>query len=149
MPFIFRSRLTDGQPLNVLGDSQTLLFGADDTAGAFALIDQENPPGFQVPLNLNEIHDETNYVISGEVEFQVGSNVKILRSGDSIHIPRGVAHRFRVVGKSPSRMLLMFHPAGLESLFRELNLKFPPGAPLDIAELNQVCRPYGTRVLEL
>jgi mannose-6-phosphate isomerase-like protein (cupin superfamily) len=147
--YLIRSTTSTEGAFNVLGDSQKLLLASADTSGAFALIEQENPSGFEIPLNVHDAHEETNFIISGEVLFVIGPDSLTLRPGDCLHIRRGTPHRFRVIGATSARMLLMFHPAGLENLFRELDAKFPPGSLPKLDDLNVICAPYRTRVIEL
>lgn len=147
--YLIRSRESTPDALRVLGDAQSLLLAGADTGKTFSLIDQENLPGFEVPLNVHDAHDETNYLISGEVTFEVGSSTHHLRAGDCLHIYRGTPHRFRVIGATPARMLLLFHPSGLELLFRELDRRFLGDTRPSLEELNRVCAPFQTRVLEL
>ncbi len=52
-------------------------------------------PGQAHPLHKHLEKEETFQVLMGEVEAELGDNVRVLKPGDSITIPRGHMHAFR------------------------------------------------------
>lgn len=133
-----------GHPLNVLGDRQTVKVTGEDTGGAFALVENHNPPGVGIPMHLHRHEDETFYVVEGDVRFTVDGEQIEAGPGTTVFLPRGTPHAFEVVGDGPARMLILLAPAGLEGLFRELAaLDGPP----DPAALAAACGPYGIEFL--
>jgi len=83
------------------------------------------------PRHLHHDLDEWIYVIEGEFEFQVGgsSGVKYLRdlkdkpfrvrAGESVFLPRKVAHVWGCVSRRPGKIINMYKPAGKMEDFRE------------------------------
>lgn len=135
----------EGEPLNVIGDRQTVKVSADDTGGAFVLVENLNEPGVGIPMHVHHNEDEVFYVISGQVEFTLTDGPTVAEAGATVFLPRGTPHAFRVVGSEPARMLTLLVPGRLEGLFREL-ATFPPGPP-DPERLMAACAPYGIAFL--
>jgi mannose-6-phosphate isomerase-like protein (cupin superfamily) len=129
----------DGERINVIGDSQTIKLDGAMTNGLFALIEQNNTAGAGVPLHVHTREDETFYVCDGEVTFQVGEIEILAPGGTTVYLPRGVPHGFRV--NKPTRALVSVHPAGAESMFRELS-ELPSGPP-DMKRVTKICARYG------
>ena len=134
-------RDNEGPKLNILGDHQQFKFTGKDTNGQYLSIFQDNPPNTEIPMHVHENEDEVYRVIEGEVEFTVGGETTLLKSGDAIFLPRKIAHSWKVVGNSNAKVLLDVFPAGLEAMFEELN-KLPAGPP-DFPVVAEICGRYG------
>jgi quercetin dioxygenase-like cupin family protein len=50
--------------------------------------------GMQCSLHHHKVKDETFYVVSGKVAFELDGRHQVLESGDSIHVPPLAKHRF-------------------------------------------------------
>lgn len=131
----------DGTRLTVLGDKQCIKLSGKDTNNQFTLIEQANEPGVGVPQHVHTYEDEVFYVMEGTVEFQIEDAVQILKAGELTYVPRGVAHRFTVVGDAKAKVQLSIFPAGIEHMFAELD-QLPPGPP-DFAAVTGICGKYG------
>jgi len=130
----------DGQNLNVLGDNQLLKLTSDDTNGAYTLVEQVNSVGTGIPLHIHNNEEETFFIIEGKYEFKVEGELVAAPAGTTVHLPRGVAHEFKVVEGSPARALIWLCPAGGEKMFQELSaLPIPP----DMAQVVSTCAKYG------
>ena len=134
-----------GEPLDVIGDRQTVKVSADDTDGAFVLVENLNEPGVGIPMHVHHGEDEVFYVVSGQVEFTLADGPVVAEAGTTVFLPKGTPHAFRVVGDGPARMLTLLVPGRLEGLFREL-AQFPAGPP-DPERLVATCAPYGIEFL--
>ena len=132
-----------GEHLNILGDHQQFKFTGKDTNGKFLSIYQNNPPNTQIPLHIHENEDEVYKVIEGEIEFTVDGKTTLLKSGDTIFLPRKIAHTWKVVGTNNAKVFLDIFPAGLENMFEELN-KLPAGSS-DFSKIVEICGQYGIR----
>jgi len=65
--------------------------------------------------------DEWVYIIDGEWTFRVGDGQFHISAGESIFLPRNVAHIWSPVGDQPGRIINVYQPAGkIEEFFREL-----------------------------
>jgi mannose-6-phosphate isomerase-like protein (cupin superfamily) len=119
------------------GESHSLGFSsilfkvsARETNGALFVVEHENLIKGGPPVHYHLHQDEWFYVMEGEVLFQVGSERKLLRGGESIIGPSMVPHGFSSVGEKPGRMLIAFTPAGkMEEFFRAVAI--PNGPAMD------------------
>ena len=89
-----------------------------DTDGALAIFEQTSlSQGKGTPLHIHTSQDEIFYVIEGSYKFQVGEDKYDLTTGDSIFLPRQVAHAWTQVSEK-GKMTLIMQPAGkLENFF--------------------------------
>ena len=92
----------EGQYINVIGDNQYIKLTGEETAGAYTLIEEINPPGVGVPLHLHENEDETFHVAEGQVEFTLDGKPVTAGAGTTVYLPRRVPHAFKVVGQTPA-----------------------------------------------
>ncbi|MGY2133450.1 cupin domain-containing protein [Hymenobacter sp. HD11105] len=135
----------DGIRLTVLGDHQCIKLSGKDTNNQFTLIEQSNEPGVGVPKHVHAHEDEVFYVMEGMVEFQIEDTVQTLKAGELTYVPRGVAHRFTIVGDTKAKVQLSIFPAGIERMFEELD-QLPPGPP-DFGAVTAICAKYGVTIL--
>jgi quercetin dioxygenase-like cupin family protein len=54
-------------------------------------------------------HEQSTFVLEGELEFVLGAEIRTIRAGDLVIIPSGVEH-FVKVGPRPTRVLDIFSP---------------------------------------
>ena len=89
-----------------------------DTDGDLAIFEQTSlSQGKGTPLHIHHFQDEIFYVIEGKYKFQVGDEKHDLTVGDSIFLPRKVAHAWTQVSEK-GKMIVTMQPAGkLENFF--------------------------------
>ncbi|WP_198536062.1 MULTISPECIES: cupin domain-containing protein [Pseudofrankia] len=105
--------------LAVVGDTYTVLFSGEQTAGRFAMLDMLIPPGGGPPPHRHDF-EECFRVLEGSVEVRVRDLPPIwLKAGESANIPANAAHAFRNAARVPARLLCTVAPAGLERYFAE------------------------------
>ncbi len=69
-------------------------------------------PGFDQPEYMEHVGDDMVFVLEGQIEVEVADlRTEILNSGDAMGYPSVVPHRWRVVGDSPARFLMVSAPA--------------------------------------
>ena len=95
-----------------------LKVSGSDTDGALAIFEQTSlSQGKGTPLHIHISQDEIFYVIEGAYKFQVGEDKYDLTTGDSIFLPRQVAHAWTQVSEK-GKMTVIMQPAGkLENFF--------------------------------
>ena len=94
--------------------------GDGDTGGAYSIHDNIIPAGSPEPLpHIHRDHEETFYVLEGELTVRVGQRTFTAPAGSFVVIPRGVVHQPSNPGREPTRVLLIFSPAGMERFFEE------------------------------
>ena len=114
----------------------SLKASGDDTAGAFSLLEADEPPGFGPPMHIHHNAAEAFYVVAGEYRIFVDDEEFACPAGSFIHIPAGVRHGFRV-GALPSRKLNLYAPAAMVGYFDDLSAAIARDemAPEDLAEI--------------
>ena len=94
---------------------------AEDTAGAYTLMEDNLKSSFALGLHVHKQHAETFYILEGCVDFYVGSEWITADPGATLHVPPGVPHACRMTnGHDSARMLMIFQPAGFDQYLAEL-----------------------------
>jgi quercetin dioxygenase-like cupin family protein len=104
-----------------VGDTYTITVTGEDTAGRFCLMDMHIPPGGGPPPHRHDF-EETFILLEGELEATFRGKKRIVRAGETVHIPANAPHQFHNVSTQPVRLLCVCSPAGLEDFFREVGV---------------------------
>lgn len=132
-----------GRTFNVLGgDEITIKADAEDTDGAFTVIETITPPGAGPPPHMHQREDESFYIVEGEFEFHIGKDTAKVKAGSFVMSPRNIPHSFRNVGADPGKLLIVCQPAGFEKFVEEF-ATIPPDQPPDLAKMASIGRKYG------
>jgi quercetin dioxygenase-like cupin family protein len=134
-------RAAEGETLNVLGVAVRFLCGGGDTRHAWSVMENVIPANAGPPLHQHP-WDEAYFVISGEVDFQIGERRERVGAGDFIYAPGGTLHAFHGVSQAPARMLIFDAPAHAEAFFRELHREVTE-APSDLPKLPAIGARHG------
>ncbi len=134
-------RQNEGETLNVLGVAVRFLCRAEDTSGAWSLMENviprnSGPPPHQHPWA------EAYFITAGEVEFQIGARRELVRAGDFVYAPGGTVHAFHGVSESPARMLIFDAPAHAESFFKDVHREVSQ-MPRDLPKLPEIGARHG------
>jgi len=70
----------EGRAIDLGGFSVSVKAGADDTDGAFSLLEADEPTGFGPPLHIHHDAAETFYVLAGEYIIYLGGTRNSLSS---------------------------------------------------------------------
>ena len=124
-PIILRAG--KGRSIDLGNFAMTVKATADDTRGAFSLLEADEPPGFGPPMHIHREAAEAFYVVAGEYLIFVIDEEFVCPAGSFIYIPAGVPHGFRV-GSVPSRKLNLYSPAAMIGYFDELSGAIARGA---------------------
>src|SRR5919107_2475606 len=142
----------DGKDLtNPIGGAMVLKIRDQYTHGAFSVHDNTIPPGSPGPRpHLHRRHEETFYVLQGELTVRVGPRKIVAPAGSFVVVPRGVVHQPSNPGTEPTRVLLIFSPAGMDHFFEEaaegrMRLQAPPTDTAILEELEAFTKKYGLR----
>lgn len=101
------------------GEPNDCKVSGNDTEGAICVFEFTGSGGG--PPHLHHDQDEWIYVVEGEFEFHVGDKRFQLSAGESVFMPRKVAHMWGCVSGTPGRIINAYQPAGkMEEFFREL-----------------------------
>ena len=129
-----------------IGSAKVLVHATgDDTLGAFSLLETAEPaPGSGPPLHIHRDAAESFYVIQGEYAMHIDGRDFACPAGSFVHVPRGMAHTFRV-SQAGSRKLNLYTPAAMVGYFDELAAAISAG--LDEAGLAEIAERYAMHVL--
>lgn len=122
---------------------------AQDSNGAMCIFEFHCNSGG--PRHLHRDQDEWIYVIDGDFEFETGDRRFRAGAGESIFVPRKVAHAWACVSGGMGKIINTYQPAGkMEQFFRELG-KYN-GKPyihevLSINEFRQLFNDHGMDLL--
>lgn len=133
----------------VLGERVTVKLTSPQTDGNFTAAEVVSRPGGGVPPHRHRAMDEFFYVIEGEYEFDLDGKPTRAPAGTFVHVPKGVLHGFRNVGKSEARLADFHTPGGFERFFEECGVECtdptkPPAAdPPDMQKLLRIFEKHG------
>ena len=87
--------------------------------GVFTIIETSIPPGDMIPPHTHTREDECNFVLEGELTFDVGGEIVVARAGSFVVKPRGVYHAFCNTGTEAARALEIHTPGEFENYYDE------------------------------
>ncbi len=108
---------TEGEALWFAGALVTYKATGAETHGGLTVADVRAPKGADSPRHRHQHEDEAWYVVSGELTFWLGDDVRTVGAGTFVFGPRQVEHRFRV-DSAEAHFLLLLTPAGFEDFTR-------------------------------
>jgi mannose-6-phosphate isomerase-like protein (cupin superfamily) len=130
----------------------TIVASAEDTGGAFGLVEALAAPGSSPPLHIHHREDESFWVLEGRLTVRCGEETFDALPGSFAFLPRGVPHTFVVEGDEPARILGLSVPGGFEGYFAAAGRPaeaygLPPASPPDIATLGRVGAEFGVEIV--
>jgi len=113
----------------------------------FAVFESELPAGFDgPPPHIHRIYDEAFYVLDGAVAYSLDGQSHTCSAGSFIFVPRGAAHGFNNLEKSPARLLVITTPAAIQLVEEATFLMGLPGPP-DFEKLTDLFRRHETDIV--
>ena len=137
-----------GESVRLGGEPNACKVAAADTGGAMCVFEFCGHGGW--PHHSHHEQDEWLYVVDGELTCQVGDRRLRLRRGESLFVPRTVAHWWASVSEIPSTVLEVYQPAGrMEQFFREVGRFTDPPLheALSVEEMVRLFDAYGMCLL--
>lgn len=122
----------DDASIEWLGVRYKTILAPEETGGAMSIVDSLSPAGSGPPRHIHHKEDEAFVMITGRCKVWVEGVETIAGPGESIFIPRGKEHTFRVIGEEPSRHLVILTPGGFEGFFEDMaqgNYRIPEDMP--------------------
>jgi quercetin dioxygenase-like cupin family protein len=107
-------------PAAVPGHSFRIVADAAGTGGAYSLTEATSPPGAGVPPHVHDGSVECFFVLDGSYRLTVSGTTYDADPGGFVLVPRGAPHQFEVVGTADARAVVLFAPAGFETVFRRM-----------------------------
>ena len=131
----------EGNSLSSGSDTYTEKVVGRDTNGAYTLMEL-TLSGEAPPRHIHDAHEESFYVLEGEVEFEMGGQSVRGKAGFFVLIPRGTVHTFWSVGTVPARLLKVISPPGFERFFEEID------GETDLARIAAASSKYSVEFVE-
>lgn len=137
------------------GDVYSMLVTGKESTNSLFQFEAVVPPGGGPPPHTHSREEETFYIISGSLEFQIGDVTHIANKGDFVYIPPGVVHRFKNVGDVTSVQLVTFSPSRMDGFFNEVftvvkdrSVPPPPITQEFIKKMADAAPKYGLKYVE-
>jgi len=92
---------------------------AEDLGSAYTIIEAGLPPGAMIPPHTHTREDECNFVLEGELTFDIGGEIVVAQAGSFVVKLRGVYHAFCNTGAGPNRHLEIHSPGEVENYYDE------------------------------
>ena len=128
---------SDGTPtMNPIGGQMVRKIADTMTHAAYSIHDNILPGGSPGPRPHRHLHhDEVFYVLDGTLTVRVESQRFTAEAGSFVVIPRGSIHQPSNPSTTPTHVLLLFSPGGMDQFFLEVAaLQLPLQAvPIDPA----------------
>ena len=110
----------DSDAIEWLGVKYKTILTTEQSGGAMSIVDSWSPAGSGPPRHIHAGEDETFVVITGTCKVWIAGEERLAGPGESVFIPRGIEHTFKVVGDEPSRHLVILTPGGFEGFFADM-----------------------------
>ncbi len=132
------------------GGRVRIIAGASSTDRSFSIVESTEPPGSGAPLHVHHGEAEAFYILEGTVELTCGDQTVTAHAGDFVYTPKGVPHKYTVVGDKPARLLLLFSRPGFEMFFAEGGspLDQPPAGPPNPEAFRRLVEKYDMELLQ-
>lgn len=135
-----------GQKLNILGISLFIRVHGKDTNGTLSIVESHDQSGGGPPPHIHHREDETFQVLEGEYEFNVDGQTILAKPGATLFAPRGIAHTYRYVGKTPGKLMCTITPAGFEGFFEEIGA-ITTQEQQNIPRVLEIAQKFGMEIL--
>jgi mannose-6-phosphate isomerase-like protein (cupin superfamily) len=145
IPRAYVLRPGHGRSIDLGGFRMSVKATGEETAGAFSLLEADEPAGFGPPLHIHRDCAEAFYVLAGEYIVFIEGRESSCPAGSFIFIPAGIPHGFRV-GAVASRKLNLYAPAAMVGYFDELAAATASGK-VDPAALSDIAVRYSMEVI--
>src|SRR3954454_3235168 len=143
---------TQPRALRFIDNLVHILIDGQSSDGALALLDERGRRGTMPPLHVHRRHDETFYVLEGEVTLFAPGEQRFLTAGQAAFAARDVPHTYRVESDE-ARWLGISAPAGFDDFGRAVPEPVgaaelqPSSHSFDPASLSQPAAKAGIEIL--
>ena len=103
-----------------LGVQYKTILAPEQTGGTMSIVDSLSPAGSGPPRHVHMNEDETFVILTGTCKFWLEGEESTAGAGESVFIPRGKEHTFKVTGDEPCRHLVILTPGGFEAFFTDM-----------------------------
>lgn len=111
---------THDDTIEWLGVTYRTILSAAQTGGSMSIVDSNSPSMSGPPRHIHHGEDETFVILTGRCKIWIEGEIRIAGPGESVFIPRGREHTFKVVSTEPCRHLVILTPGGFEGFFADM-----------------------------
>ena len=115
-----KTNILGADAIEWLGVHYKTILKTTDSGGAMSVVDSVSPPESGPPRHVHHDADETFVVLTGDILFWLEGEQCVRGPGQTMFVPRGKEHTFRVVSDTPCRHLVILTPGGFEGFFNEM-----------------------------
>lgn len=131
-----------GERARIGGMEATFKVAAEQTGGAFSMVEFVVAPRALVPPHVHENKNEVSYVTEGELGFMLGDEDISAPAGTTVMRPARIPHALWNASHAPARMVEVYSPGGFERYFLELARAFAGDEPPRMSELEELGRRF-------
>jgi quercetin dioxygenase-like cupin family protein len=129
------SKQEAGENLWFAGGLLTFKVTSEQSGGSLILFEHTASRGKLTPLHLHADHNETVYILEGELLFHIDGVEQRVGPSDVVSIPRGTPHAMLVTAER-TRSLWVVTPGGaMEAFFRQAG-DLAPSRTLPVVEID-------------
>ncbi len=139
-------RAGQGELISAAGVEHRFKLTAGHTGGRLGFEEFVVPPAtLGARPHVHRSHDESFYVLDGELTVATADGEIVLGPGDLAHAPRGSVHGFRNADPAAAvRALCLYTPTGYEQYFRDVHAAVAAGTELTDDLLRDLRARYDT-----
>jgi mannose-6-phosphate isomerase-like protein (cupin superfamily) len=119
-----------------------VLVSTEQAAGSYCCLDTIAQSGTGSPVHIHHNEDEHFLILEGTAHLLLGEEKIDVPAGQTITLPRGVAHAWSNKSNVPLRMIALFNPGG----FDQLCVGMAEGA-IDASDMSNLRTRFGLELL--
>lgn len=122
------------------GERCCIRVSAEETNGAYSIVEIISSPGDSTPLHVHQNEDEHFVILEGTARIALGDKIFDVDAGAAITLPRKIPHAWGNPTEKPLRFVATVTPGGVEHAFRLI-------ARGDYAELAAIAEASGVQIV--
>ena len=144
----YQLAVDEGDAYDFLSTLSIVKASGDATNNSLAVVEMRLPAGFAPPRHIHHNEDEAFYLISGQIEAQIGEQRLTAEQGAFLWLPRDVQHGFTVTSDGPCTILTITTPSGFERFVADVGsptnqITMPEPREPDVPRLVEIASRYG------
>jgi mannose-6-phosphate isomerase-like protein (cupin superfamily) len=135
----------DGIPVRAFGNEILFKLTSEQSGGAITVGLATVPAGNAVPPHVQDREEELFIIVDGSYRFWLDGTQTDVEPGALVFVPRGVPHKFQVLGERDGRHWVFSAPGGFDRFFMECAEVFAQPGPPNLARIAAINAQYGNR----
>lgn len=131
-------------PVTWASTTYIVKLAGEDAGGRVGLFESRTDTVGGPPLHGHDDADETFYILEGEAVFVAGETMRVVGPGDTVFVPQGVEHTFRITSADGGRHPVVLTPGGFQGFFGAVAAEGLT-IPEDMDRINAIAAQYDLR----